>query len=72
MANTSRPCSVATRAVMSEPLSGAAVKVDVVPSLGTHIVLGKMRGRVVRYHPTGIAIEFLRPLDQAQLIAQVA
>ena len=61
------PCEV-----IDISLSGAAVKVDVVPSLGTHIVLGKMRGRVVRYHPTGIAIEFLRPLDQAQLTAQVA
>jgi hypothetical protein len=35
-------------------------------------MLGKMRGRVVRYLPTGIAIEFLRPLDQAQLREQVS
>jgi hypothetical protein len=58
--------------VLDISLSGAAVKVDVVPSLGTHIALGKMRGRVVRYHPTGIAIEFLRPLDQSLLSDQVA
>jgi len=57
--------------VIDISLSGAAVKVDVVPSLGTHVMLGKMRGRVVRYLPTGIAIEFLRPLDQAQLREQV-
>jgi len=61
------PCEV-----MDISLSGAAIKVDIVPSLGTHILLGKMRGRVVRYHPTGIAIEFLRALDQAQLTDQVA
>lgn len=61
------PCEV-----IDISLSGAAIKVDIVPSLGTHITLGKMRGRVVRYHPTGIAIEFLRALDQAQLSDQVA
>ncbi len=58
--------------VVDISLSGAAIKVDIVPSIGTHITLGKMRGRVVRYHPTGIAIEFLRPLDQTQLSDQVA
>lgn len=63
---------VYTCEVIDISLSGAAIKVDIVPSLGTHVTLGKMRGRVVRYHPTGIAIEFLRALDQAQLSDQVA
>lgn len=57
--------------VVDISLSGAAVKVDVMPSLGTHVLLGKMRGRVVRYLETGIGIEFLKPLDQGQLAAQV-
>jgi hypothetical protein len=48
-------------------LSGAAVKVDVMPSLGTSLMLGKMRGRIVRHVDSGIAIEFLRPLDTTQL-----
>ena len=48
-------------------LSGAAVKVDVMPSLGTYLMLGKMRGRIVRYVDSGIAIEFMRPLDTTQL-----
>lgn len=52
-------------------LSGAAVKVDVMPSLGTHLMLGKMRGRIVRYVEQGIAIEFLKPLNSGQLSAQV-
>jgi hypothetical protein len=30
-------------------------------------MLGKMRGRIVRYVDSGIAIEFLRPLDTPQL-----
>ena len=53
--------------VIDISLSGAAVKVDVMPSLGTQILLGKMRGRVVRYLDNGIGIEFVRPLDKQQL-----
>ena len=53
--------------VIDISLSGAAVKTDIVPSLGTYVMLGKMRGRVVRFHETGIAIEFVRPLDPATL-----
>jgi hypothetical protein len=52
-------------------LSGAAVKVDVMPSLGTYLTLGKMRGRIVRYVDSGIAIEFLKPLSTTQLSAQI-
>ena len=52
-------------------LSGAAVKVDVMPSLGTQVMLGKMRGRIVRYVDSGIAIEFLKPLNTTQLSAQL-
>lgn len=52
-------------------LSGAAVKVDVMPSLGTYIMLGKMRGRIVRYVEAGVAIEFLKPLNTTQLSSQI-
>jgi hypothetical protein len=60
------PCEI-----MDISLSGAAVKVDVMPSLGTHLMLGKMRGRIVRYVESGIAIEFLKPLNTTQLSAQI-
>ena len=60
------PCEI-----LDISLSGAAVKVDVMPSLGTHLMLGKMRGRIVRYVESGIAIEFLKPLNTTQLSAQV-
>lgn len=53
--------------VVDISLSGAAVKVEVMPSLGTYILLGKMRGRVVRYLENGIAIEFVKLLDRTQL-----
>ncbi|MGB6117340.1 MAG: PilZ domain-containing protein [Mesorhizobium sp.] len=39
-------------------LSGAAVELDVKPALGTQVVLGTMRGQVVRHFEDGIAIEF--------------
>ena len=57
--------------ILDISLSGAAVKVDVMPSLGTYLMLGKMRGRIVRYLDTGIAIEFLKPLNKTQLSAQI-
>ncbi|MCB1377548.1 MAG: PilZ domain-containing protein [Alphaproteobacteria bacterium] len=60
------PCEV-----MDISLSGAGIKVDVMPSLGTYILLGKMRGRVVRYLDNGIAIEFVKLLDRSQLTEHV-
>jgi hypothetical protein len=57
--------------ILDISLSGAAVKVDVMPSLGTYLMLGKMRGRIVRYVDSGIAIEFLKPLNSTQLSAQI-
>lgn len=41
------------------------------PSLGTYLVLGKMRGRIVRYVDSGIAIAFLKPLNTTRLSAQI-
>lgn len=57
--------------VMDISLSGAAIKTDVMPSLGTYILLGKMRGRVVRYLDNGIALEFVKLLDRGQLTETV-
>lgn len=57
--------------VMDISLSGAAVKVDVMPALGTYLHLGRMRGRVVRYHEAGVAIEFTKQLDKTALAEQV-
>jgi hypothetical protein len=39
-------------------LSGAAVEIDVKPALGVQVVLGTMRGQVVRHFEDGVAIEF--------------
>jgi hypothetical protein len=48
--------------VLDVSISGAAIKTDVIPALGTCVLLGKMRGRVVRYTECGVAIEFTKQL----------
>jgi hypothetical protein len=53
--------------VIDVSLSGAALRTAVLPSLGTLLSLGRMRGRVVRHHACGIAIEFLKVLDRTTL-----
>jgi hypothetical protein len=53
--------------VLDISLSGAGIKVEIMPSLGTYVMLGKMRGRVVRYLEHGVAIEFVKQLETAQL-----
>jgi hypothetical protein len=58
--------------VVDISLSGAGIKVDVMPSLGTYVMLGKMRGRIVRYLENGVGIEFIKQLDRPQLAATVA
>jgi hypothetical protein len=39
-------------------LSGAAVEIEVKPAIGAQVMLGTMRGQVVRHFEDGIAIEF--------------
>ena len=53
--------------VLDISVSGAAIKCHVLPSIGTYVNLGKMRGRVVRYTSDGFAIEFIRKMDPANL-----
>ncbi len=56
------PCEV-----IDFSLSGAAVATEVMPALGTYVMLGKMRGRVVRYLQSGVAIEFSKQLQAGTL-----
>lgn len=39
-------------------MSGAALELEVRPELGTQVILGSMRARVVRHFDDGIAVEF--------------
>jgi len=53
------PCEVIDISV-----SGAGIKTSVLPSIGTYVMLGKMKGRVVRYLDHGVGVEFIKPLDK--------
>lgn len=48
--------------VLDISISGAGIKTDVMPALGTYLMVGKMKGRVVRYLENGFAIEFVKQL----------
>lgn len=58
--------------VIDISVSGAAIKTDVMPSIGTYLMVGKMKGRVVRYLENGVGIEFVKQLDKTALTTQVA
>ena len=62
----SYPCEVIDISV-----SGASVRSDVLPAIGTPVTLGRTRGRVVRHHSEGFAIEFCRLLPEEVLRAKV-
>jgi PilZ domain len=53
--------------VVDISLSGAAIKTDVLPSLGTYLMLGRMKGRVVRYIESGVGIEFQKQIESQNL-----
>lgn len=44
--------------VIDVSLSGASIASTVRPPLDTMVILGRMRGRVVRHHDQGVAIQF--------------
>ncbi len=62
----SYPCEVIDISV-----SGASVRSHVLPAIGTPVKLGKTRGRVVRHHAEGFAIEFYRLLPEDILRARI-
>lgn len=53
--------------VIDISLSGAAIRARVKPSIGSPVMLGRMKGRVVRHFGDGFAIEFLTPLERSDL-----
>lgn len=53
--------------VMDISLSGAAIKCGVRPEPGSCVHLGKTRGRVIRHLADGFALEFIAPLESAEL-----
>jgi PilZ domain len=53
--------------VIDVSLSGASVACAVKPPTGTVVILGRMRGRVVRHHDQGIALQFVELQDSDSL-----
>lgn len=53
--------------VLDVSLSGASVAVNPKPKVGSDVVLGLMRGRVVRHHEQGIGIQFLDVQDMSAI-----
>jgi hypothetical protein len=49
--------------VIDVSLSGASIASTVKPPLDTVVILGRMRGRVVRHHDRGVAIQFAELQD---------
>ena len=53
--------------ILDMSVSGASIASPVYPEIGTVVVLGRTRGRVVRHHDEGVAIEFAGAPDLARL-----
>eukprot|EP00919_Chromeraceae_sp_WS-2016_P033546 GHVR01079222.1.p1 GENE.GHVR01079222.1~~GHVR01079222.1.p1 ORF type:complete len:211 (+),score=41.79 GHVR01079222.1:411-1043(+) len=51
-------------------LSGAAIELDVRPATGTSITLGRMRTRVARHFPNGVAVEFVSAQEMLTVVQQ--
>jgi hypothetical protein len=51
--------AVAQVRVLDVSISGASVGTEVRPPVGSKVVLGKLRARVVRHHREGLGLEFL-------------
>lgn len=46
-------------------LSGAAINIDYKAPIGTPVVIGETPAKIVRVFDGGVAVEFLRPFDEA-------
>jgi hypothetical protein len=45
--------------VLDISISGASIATPARPDIGTEVVLGKLRARVVRHHPQGFGVQFI-------------
>lgn len=56
--------------VLDISISGASIGTPARPDLGTEVMLGKLRARVVRHHPQGFGVQFIDTQSQAALRRQ--
>jgi hypothetical protein len=59
--------SVQNCRVIDVSLSGASIACPTRPPVGTMVILGRMRGRVVRHHDLGLALQFVELQDPDSL-----
>jgi hypothetical protein len=45
--------------VLDISISGASIATPARPEIGTEVMLGKLRARVVRHHPQGLGVQFI-------------
>jgi hypothetical protein len=64
--------AVHTCFVIDMSSSGAAVSADVQPEIGTPLAVGAVVGRVVRHLPSGFAVQFVEPVNRADLDLRIA
>jgi hypothetical protein len=53
--------------VIDVSLSGASIAIEARPPVNTMVILGRMRGRVVRHHDQGVGIQFATRQDPDSL-----
>jgi hypothetical protein len=58
---------VLTCRVLDISISGASIGTPARPELGTEVLLGKLRARVVRHHPQGFGVQFIDIQNPAAL-----
>jgi hypothetical protein len=58
---------VLTCQVLDVSISGASVATPARPAIGTEVMLGKLRARVVRHHAQGLGLQFLDIQNPAAL-----
>ena len=51
-------------------LSGAAIELAVRPAMGTPVTLGRMRAKVIRHFPDGVAVEFVSAQEMLTVVQQ--
>jgi hypothetical protein len=53
--------------VLDVSVSGASILTPARPEIGSEVLLGKLRSRVMRHHPQGFGVQFLEIQDAATL-----
>lgn len=65
---SARPC-----AIMDISLTGASIEIAPRPTLGSHVILGRMTAKVVRRHDKGVSVIFVGTAERMEdVIAETA